>query len=1200
MKSQSLFWPTIVALAVALTAVRSTGPTESPAADAEAPRGAASAARAEEKWFLGRPERLETRLEHIEKRLVATTGGEGEGRKPRYLVALVPDPAFVDLKYFFDRQIEAVQRAIETFGYVSLREEVGALNSSGAGGGSGDEPLGILAYVAKRDDPPLIVLLVGESPVAGPDPSVLAPTLAAVAARCRAAGSRDVAILGPTFSGSRRAIRVAMDRVIESPPRTPAESAEPTRFTVVSGSATAFANKTDLEGPYPRDPKLRFAATVHPDSALFAALYEFLGASRSKGDLKLAILSESNSGYGQSIQQATKGGGAANSETVPDLVSIPFPMHVSSLRQAREKGKNGRAGAVDLREVAADFRSSLRISLDDPGGRRHGLPVQDPNLSPVAIELMLDEIANTLVRERVTHAVIFATDVRDKLFLADEIRAHCPNARLVTFEADALLLHPDVATTLEGMIVVSTYPLNGWVSLHGRGGGPNRMVPFASNGSQGTFNAALCLLDLVRRGVADWDAPVVASDRGEWAFEVGGVPSRGPVFDRVEATAAKTEATIGPSFVAPPPIWISAVANGRFWPLDAIHVREIESALPASLEDVAAYTVGFQAPASLPAGASHPAPSRVPPAPFLILGATVAFACVLAGCRNAKLFLPLGVNEPAPMLRYRVIDLGATAVPFVYMAAVALPPEAEAIGTYGDRVEVFALRALLSLALSVVTIGFLFAFSRFARVIFTRFDPVEPLPVPPPAPWPPPWKGSIGAWAARFLPLLAVIALASLLLFFCPFERHILSPLTWADSEALLRERAFVLLSGVSPVWPLLFVFGGLWWWSFTAQWRFARIRFLGGGLAIEHAGTRWRNRIRHAREELLRSAWSFRFARLDGTALAVLPGIATFAAAAVVTFRSDSGATFESANYETTLLVGGGIFCLGAFMAGQHALQIARALRSLTGALSHHPVEDAFAKMPPEVAKGMGRQFWGRAPAEDDVKDWIQKVLDLCAAGVALKSEKPETRDAACVAARLRVTRRRLERDLDALEAADDVRRGSLIRRGMSFDGYRSAVRAAKRLDVVAERMSRSEDKAEREFSGRVRVVLALQILLWVRTVYALMRTLLALVSVTAVMGLLASVSYPFTFQSLYGLLAWGVIGSGIAAFAIVYVNVSRDATLSRIAGTTPGKATIDWSAVQATVLFVLVPLAALLAIQFPNAREWLSTISGLARTMR
>jgi hypothetical protein len=170
---------------------------------------------------------------------------------------------------------------------------------------------------------------------------------------------------------------------------------------------------------------------------------------------------------------------------------IPFPMNVSSLRAeyAKEglyaRGTDSATGGSP--HMRLDLRDSLR-SLETPA-------VSSPNLTAASVELLLDEIARTLRAHDIRAAVLFATDVRDKLFLADELRRRLPDLRLAMTGTNALLLRADHNGALRGALVASTYPLflenQFWDP---RRAGDRYRQPFQSDIAQGVYNAILTQL----------------------------------------------------------------------------------------------------------------------------------------------------------------------------------------------------------------------------------------------------------------------------------------------------------------------------------------------------------------------------------------------------------------------------------------------------------------------------------------------------------------------------------------------------------------------------------------------------------------------------------------------------------------------------------------------------------------------------------
>jgi hypothetical protein len=87
------------------------------------------------------------------------------------------------------------------------------------------------------------------------------------------------------------------------------------------------------------------------------------------------------------------------------------------------------------------------------------------------------------------------------------------------------------------------------------------------------------------------------------------------------------------------------------------------------------------------------------------------------------------------------------------------------------------------------------------------------------------------------------------------------------------------------------------------------------------------------------------------------------------------------------------------------------------------------------------------------------------------------------------------------------------------------------------------------------------------------------------AVLLLLCShVLYPFQSKQRVMAFIWTDILVGMAVVLTVLVQFERDAVVSRISSTTPGKISWDRDFVSKLVVYGLVPLLGLFATQFPE----------------
>jgi hypothetical protein len=99
-----------------------------------------------------------------------------------------------------------------------------------------------------------------------------------------------------------------------------------------------------------------------------------------------------------------------------------------------------------------------------------------------------------------------------------------------------------------------------------------------------------------------------------------------------------------------------------------------------------------------------------------------------------------------------------------------------------------------------------------------------------------------------------------------------------------------------------------------------------------------------------------------------------------------------------------------------------------------------------------------------------------------------------------------------------------------------------------------------------------------------------LTYLTLSSLMLLFTSHTYPFEWDHALSTLSWLVVLS-VAVVAIgVIVQMNRDAALSRFAGGRPGKLDLDGGFVSQTVMHVALPVLALVAARFPSVAGFLS----------
>lgn len=236
---------------------------------------------------------------------------------------------------------------------------------------------------------------------------------------------------------------------------------------------------------------------MHTDSEYAEVVYEELLRPLGLRASDVALLTESNTVYGGSLTSRADGGSAQYAaqtsvertpEALEDALVISFPLNVASVRDAYDLNPEVERPNAERTDLASRLPLSLRLAE-----RPREAPSARSRLTAPALDLVLRDMIETLRAHRIRAVGIMATDIRDKLFLAELIREELHDVVLFTFEGNALFARRDLSRSLRGMVVVSSYPLilqnASWTASPG-------FVPFSSEGAAGVFNAMFHLLEV--------------------------------------------------------------------------------------------------------------------------------------------------------------------------------------------------------------------------------------------------------------------------------------------------------------------------------------------------------------------------------------------------------------------------------------------------------------------------------------------------------------------------------------------------------------------------------------------------------------------------------------------------------------------------------------------------------------------------------
>ncbi len=431
------------------------------------------------------------------------------------LIATVPDPKDTRLDHQFDRALDAIRRAVEAAGYYFDRfwlpwdrSKAAALadpKTAQMATRNLREP-GVILFRHSEQKKLLLLFLVGETQTGGIHRAAFQSALRQIEELPRRVGAmtegtaeeRPLRILGPYFSSSADSLAILLNERLSG-------QSPPPQVRIITGSTGTFPKKEFLEKTKLTGDSF-YSAEVDSAQAskkFYEDLMErdrLLKPSDGGGPARayIALLSESGTGLGQVIRKNIKRWNeAAEDEKQPLLLSVTYPVHISQLRV--EAAKNPLRDAMT--GAPAERDANLPLPMSEPGspGSKETAPLFSP-LETVTMELSLNEILTAIHRERIRYVRVSTSDPQDRIFLVREIRKHCPNTTIFIHSSDLLYLHSESNLDFQGALIIATYPLFGLNQLWTYPfEGDRRRPQFPTPTEQGIFNATLALLDRADR-----------------------------------------------------------------------------------------------------------------------------------------------------------------------------------------------------------------------------------------------------------------------------------------------------------------------------------------------------------------------------------------------------------------------------------------------------------------------------------------------------------------------------------------------------------------------------------------------------------------------------------------------------------------------------------------------------------------------------
>ena len=1166
-----------------------------------------------------------------------------------FLVATVADPNDPPLALEFDRQIDALVGAAQNFDYV-LNSSVTPWKRSSERQGKAAEPsddqhdsqVGAILFryehkskhapVEHGDDelvvggsrsaspaqatrpsteassaPPLLtILLVPETPTGGADRTAL---LSAFRLAANHSDSPRIFLLGPTYSGSATSIGAAINSF-----RSEVQS--PT-FEVVSGSATSL----DLIGKLHQISGVRFHATVLPDQVLQESIVHYLLSVLEVDPKDVALLVERDSSYGQSIIDISHDiEGRRHARYASDLMVMPFPMNISSLRETVEHTEQPSHKNADTLGIGTD---SLEFRLET-GVPTH-LPQGYASASLLSSKQIIESIISEINRDKFKYVGIAASGIADKIFLARQVRKFNPDLTVFFIDSDLLLAHPELDEFF-GSLVVSTYPLftrnQVWSAPYE---GYHYRTQFPSGPTEGTYNAALSLLRLSRQ-----NGPI-PSDPFEFPLEYGGVLQTHKTRSLHSIWSALTFGSTLPSSldeeedsnritVFRPPVWVTAIGRGYFWPLtvqypyaagfadeicglhppDDVHGRDAYAGCRHLPADARNFVVGHAIPAD---HQTHP-PLELIPAPYveLLVALLVAMFVALHGLSAYLAHSAFDSSTPLHHIRkfmkewwcfkmYRPVEgafrrsvlYGAISLVILLVASSFLIrwfvgyPLLIASPFKFNGVFYAACAGAHALAISAVLLG-------MSRLCMQSLRPVS------------------------YLLLLVALFALSLAILVGPYHgtnasiapgEHWASVATY-QAQVLFAYRVTALRSGVSPATPfiVLVTLAYLWCVANLNRWRLNKeladsSHFLRGA-GDDHLELQMLLKTRK-QFELLTSMLLRWFWKLPGATL-LMAVVLWFA----FVFFARMGPTFDGRNFRMFF------FMIVVALSGTVAFHLLRlfnvwrALSAMLRKVSSSPLAPAFKRLPHRFWRDLGSRVFAKSFLEEhhEVLDaYRDRLSNQWTNGpvIAFVSDNQllDTKDESEIRNRRQewpnIKSWNSRRDDDILFILLDR---YWKRRPLPDEVIPPPAHAGS--DGASVDIKTAIDHAGHAWFRMVEEYLAVRFTHLIDRSIAQVRGIILFCTAATVLLLLALSVYPFEpHQFIMAFLF--VIGVAVVTLSLwVFVQINRDQVVSDITGTKGGEVTWNIDFLSQLFLVIVVPILSFLSAQYPEWMAWFANLIG------
>jgi hypothetical protein len=536
---------------------------------------------------------------------------EGENTRILFVIATVPDPVRTHLSLSFDRSLEAVTKAAQQAGFLFSRATMpwengehpdtpdvkmriagqvyqdhkedfpGLMIFRDAHGADdltavGDPILKPHAAAAKT----LFVLVVGETPTGGIRKEQFKNALRMIKG-IRGKDTipeelRALRILGTTSSGSLASLEQILQQELGGESRT-----EFGTILIHSGTASSWTSTEEFrEFLKIWDSNAEFSTFQESDQYAdehFRCYLEKQGYEARD----IAILSEDETAYGNIQSSDAEAAGPCRDyggELAPEdhqMVRLYFPRDIAQLRAAYQRDLTSQDGAENGKKAP---RTTLPLNLDTTGSDGDSVSPYANLQTPLSQEAVLLGVVSNLRKHHIRFIIIRASNSLDTFFLCQFLRNSYPDAHIATIGSDLLYQRDVDRPNLHGVMSITTYPLLPGIDdevarVAASKNASHEDKVFSDNYSAGVFNA---LLSLVAEGSSA--VPAEAQKKEAAAFpkqrqaifpQASYAQFGWPVLSQHESKDAAMT----------PPLWLTLNGNGGAWPLALLDEDEKTNAI---------------------------------------------------------------------------------------------------------------------------------------------------------------------------------------------------------------------------------------------------------------------------------------------------------------------------------------------------------------------------------------------------------------------------------------------------------------------------------------------------------------------------------------------------------------------------------------------------------------------------------------------